>query len=376
MGKKVLTIILILFSVTSLYAQKTQVQIARNAVGKLQESFVNPSLKAKSMGYINDGLKAIDLAKSNRKTGKWSETWAIKAYLHSCNALISASDEASDKQLNLALTSLDTAKLLDKDQLYSTLISATINNTMIRKLDKGNRAFEENDFLNAYQILKEVSDYSVKDTTLALNVAIAAQNIQQDKEGLRYLKRAKEYGMRNPAIFQQLSKVYSLKLEPEEALRVLKEGIDLNPSNAILNRDYINILLDNQKYTEALDALEAELMVNRTDEKLFFIYGLLNQLEKRIPDAESAFKRSIALSPYNFDAFYQLGLVYLDKANIQAKKSDIGYKEAVNNAELAFNKAFTIKPNDKATITLLIALYKSQSDLERVRELQRRLREF
>lgn len=376
MGKKVLTLSLILFTITSVYAQKNQVQIARNAVGKLQVSFADPSLKAKSLGFINDGLKAINLAKQNKKTGKWSETWAIKAYLHSCNALISANDEASDKQLNLALTSLDTAKMYDKDQLYSTLISATINNTMIRKLDKGNKAFEENDFLNAYQTLKEVSDYSVKDTSLALNVAIVAQNIQQDKEGLRYLMRAKEHGIRNPAVFQQLSKVYSLKFEPQQALRVLKEGIELNPDNAVLKRDYINVLLDNQKYTEALDALESELLVTRNDEKLFFIYGLLNQLEKRIPDAEAAFKRSIALNAYNFDAFYQLGLVYLDKANMQAKKSDIGYKEAVNNAELAFNKAYTIKPNDKATITLLIALYQSQSDLERVRELQRRLREF
>ena len=376
MSKKTLMILLFLCVFTSLYAQKNQVQIARNAVGKLQVSFVDPALKAKSLGYITDGLKAIDLAKENKKTGKWAETWAIKAYLHSVNSLLSANGDAAEKQLNLALSALDTAKTLDKEQINSIIIKATINNTMIKRLDKGNTAFLDKDFLEAYETLKEVSDYNEVDTSLALNVAIAAQNIQQDGEALKYLKRAKTHGIRNPAVFQQLSKVYSLKMEPDQALMVLKEGIKLNPDNIVLKRDYINVLLDNGKYTDALDALEKELLVTRTDEKLFFIYGLLNQLENRFPDAEAAFKRSIALNSYNFDAFYQLGLVYLDKANLQAKNTGVGYKDAIANAELAFNKAFTIKPNDKATISLLIQIYKSQSDLERARELQRRLREF
>lgn len=372
---------IVLLSITFLlsqhsFGQKGQVQIARNAVGKLQGTYTNPALKAKTTGFINDGLKAIDLAKDNRKTGKWSETWSLKAYLHACNALLNANNDIGEKQFNLAVSALDTAKKLDKDPINSNLIHATVNNIMIWKLDKGNRAFDEKDFPSAYSILKEVSDYNEKDTSTAINVAIAAKNIQKDEISLKYLLRAKTNGVKDPAVFQQIAKFYSLKFEPEAALQILREGMKLNPENSVLKKDFINILLDNNRFKDALHALEADPTMLRNDERLFFIDGLLNQLENRFSAAETAYKRSIIINPNNFDALYQLGLVYIDMAKKSASKSDENFKKAMTNAQVALSRAFTIKPNDRSTILLLIELYKVNNDLERARELQRGLREF
>jgi tetratricopeptide (TPR) repeat protein len=360
-------------------AQKTQVVLAQNSVGKLQESISKKEDAKKQLGIIGEGIKAIDAAQKDKKTKNWPETWSIKAYLSSYIAVIDENEANSNKYLDLAIRSLDTAKILDKFQANSELINAATYNINVKKLTEGNKAFNQSDFLAAYNILKDVSDYLPKDTTLAINVALCAQKVQAYDQALTYFLRAKENGTTNVVVHQTIANLYTSRFEQELAIKSLEDGLKLNPSNVFLTNDYINLLLDNEKYDKATKAIESSLGTERRNSRLlYFLFGYLQQSQlKNYTIAEESYKRALALDQNYFDALYQLALVYIGNANDALKqKNKQKYNSFINRAEFTLLRAHEININDLNTIQLLIEIYTRKNRLDKVQELKRKLNEF
>jgi len=378
--KSSISVLLVLFGLPVL-AQKSQVQIARNALGKLQSAIAAGQDSKKQIIIIGEGIKATELAKKDRRTRNWPETWAINAYLTSYLSLIDENDQSADQSFTAAIDAIDTAKTYDKYQDNSNLINAALLNVTIKKQDKGNDAYEAGDYGTAFTYLKEVSDYFPKDSTLATNTALAAQNIRNYDNAIVYFERAKANGVQNPVIFQSLANLYSGKFDTENAIKTLQQGLKLNPYNTFLSNDYINILLDNEHYSEASQIIENSLKVENKSKLLYYLYGYLQQINGNNATAQLAYQRALGLDQYYFDALYQLGLAYINTANEQLKAKDLQQREpqftaSVNRAEFTLLQAHEINPNDKPTVQLLIEIYIRKNRLDRVQELKRKLQEF
>ncbi|WP_316811893.1 hypothetical protein [Pedobacter heparinus] len=374
------SIVLVSLSCNVAFAQKSQLQIARNSVGKLQVAINAKQDEKKQLAVLGEGIKAAEAAQNDNKTKKWPETWAIKAYLSSYISIIDENEGNADKYYNSAIQAIDSAKRLDKFQANYRLIDAAAFNINIRKQKKGNTAYAKGDFAAAYELLKEVSDLLPKDTTLAINTALAAQNIQSYDKALVYFKRAKDNGIKNPVVFQNMSSIYTSKFEHELAIRTLEEGIKANPYNVFLTNDYINLLLDNEKYTEAMQVIESTLKVESNNKLLYFLYGYLQQHKANNSTAELAYNKALGLDENYFDALYQLGLVYINSANeaFKSGKAERNQQFAsyINRAEIALLQAHEINQNDKATVQLLIEIYTRKNRLDKVQELKGKLEEF
>ena len=369
----------VIINVQSAYSQITQLQIARNSVGKLQMAIANKKDQNTQMAILGEGIKASESAEKDKKTRKWPETWAIKSYLSSYIAIMDPNESNADKYFDLALNAIDSAKRFDKFEDNSGLIAASNYNINIKKQQKGNSAYEAKDFEAAYNYLKQVSDFFPKDTTLAINTALSAQGLKRDDEALTYYKRAKENGARNPVIFQRMENIYVGKLDKEAALKIVQEGIALNPYNTMLNNDYINMLLDNGKYTEARQIIESTLKVDTRSKLLYYLYGYLHQQNANLGTAELAYNKSLTLDKNYFDALYQLGLVYVNLGN-QALNADARdaakFSSSLNRAEIILLQAHQVKPKDKATINLLIEIYTRKNRFDKVQEFKAQLDEF
>ena len=369
----------VIMNVQSAYSQITQLQIARNSVGKLQMAIANKKDQNTQMAILGEGIKASESAEKDKKTRKWPETWAIKSYLSSYIAIMDPNESNADKYFDLALNAIDSAKRFDKFEDNSGLIAASNYNINIKKQQKGNSAYEAKDFEAAYNYLKQVSDFFPKDTTLAINTALSAQGLKRDEEALTYYKRAKENGARNPVIFQRMENIYVGKLDKEAALKIVQEGIALNPYNTMLNNDYINMLLDNGKYTEARQIIESTLKVDTRSKLLYYLYGYLHQQNANLGTAELAYNKSLTLDKNYFDALYQLGLVYVNLGN-QALNADARdaakFSSSLNRAEIILLQAHQVKPKDKATINLLIEIYTRKNRFDKVQEFKAQLDEF
>lgn len=370
-------IIFLILVTLGVKAQKTQIIIAQNSVAKLQASIAGKEEAKKQLAIIGEGIKAVEAAQTDKKTKNWPETWAIKSYLSSYVALIDNETNA-DKYYNLALEAFDKAKELDKYQANTNLIKASLHNINIKKQLDGNSAYKANDFTTAYQLLKEVSDYIPKDTTLAVNVGICAQNIQAYNEALVYYKRAKDNGIKNAAVYQNMANIYASKFETDLAIKTLEDGLKLNPYHPFLTNDYINLLLDNENYDRAVKIIEGSIATEKRSKLLYFLYGYLQQAKmNNNGTAELAYKKALDIDLNYFDALYQLALVYIENANQSLKeKNNQQFASLINRAEFTLLRAHEINMNDRNTISLLIDIYARKNKLDKVQELKRKINEF
>jgi len=361
-------------------AQKSQILIARNAVGKLQASIANKEDEKKQLSIITEGLKSIESAEKDNKTKNWSETWSIKSYLTSFASLIDTDPNNANKFYDSAVEAVAKAKSLDRYDDNGGLIKASNHNILIKKQEKGNEAFFNNDFKEAFADLKEVCDNFPADTTLALNTAICALNIQSYDESLSYFKRAKENGIRNPSVFQKMAQMYVVKSENETAIKTLEDGLVLNPFNRFLTNDYINLLLDTENYSKAQGLIENNLKVEKGNKLLYFLYGYLQQVGGNNATAILAYDKALSTDQNYFDALYQLSLAYINIANETLSKNDADktekYKGLINRAQFALQRANEINPNDKKTVQLLIDIYNKKGATNKVQELNRKLQEL
>jgi tetratricopeptide (TPR) repeat protein len=361
-------------------AQKSQILIARNAVGKLQASIANKEDEKKQLSIITEGLKSIESAEKDNKTKNWGETWSIKSYLTSFASLIDTDPNNANKFYDTAVEAVAKAKSLDRYDDNGGLIKASNHNILIKKQEKGNEAYFNNDFKEAFADLKEVGDNFPADTTLALNTAICALNIQSYDESLTYFKRAKENGIRNPSVFQKMAQMYVVKSENETAIKTLEDGLLLNPFNRFLTNDYINLLLDTENYSKAQGLIENNLKVEKGSKLLYFLYGYLQQVGGNNATAILAYDKALSTDQNYFDALYQLSLAYINTANETLSKTDADktekYKGLINRAQFALQRANEINPNDKKTVQLLIDIYTKKGATNKVQELSRKLQEL
>jgi tetratricopeptide (TPR) repeat protein len=361
-------------------AQKSQILIARNAVGKLQASIANKEDEKKQLSIITEGLKSIESAEKDNKTKKWGETWSIKSYLTSFASLIDTDPNNANKFYDTAVEAVAKAKSLDRYDDNGGLIKASNHNILIKKQEKGNEAYFNNDFKEAFADLKEVCDNFPADTTLALNTAICALNIQSYDESLTYFKRAKENGIRNPSVFQKMAQMYVVKSENETAIKTLEDGLVLNPFNRFLTNDYINLLLDTENYSKAQGLIENNLKVEKGSKLLYFLYGYLQQVGGNNATAILSYDKALSTDQNYFDALYQLSLAYINTANETLSKNEADktekYKGLINRAQFALQRANEINPNDKKTVQLLIDIYTKKGATNKVQELNRKLQEL
>jgi len=361
-------------------AQKSQILIARNAVGKLQAAIANKDDEKKQLAVITEGLKSVESAEKDNKTKNWAETWSIKSYLTSFASLIDTDKGNADKFYDAAIAAIKQARSLDKYEDNSGLIKASHHNILIKKQDKGNASYFNNDFREAYTDLKEVSDSFPTDTTLALNTAICALNIQNYDEAINYFNRAKDNGIRNAGMFQKLAQLYVAKYDNEAAIKTLEDGLLKNPFQRNLTNDYINLLLDTENYTRAASLIEGNLKVERGNKLLYFLYGYLQQVNGNNSTAILAYDSALNTDQNYFDALYQLGLAYINSANEVVRKNEADkltkYNNLINRAQLALQRANEINPNDKKTVQLLIDIYMRKQATDKVQELNRRLQEL
>ncbi|MCX2474608.1 tetratricopeptide repeat protein [Pedobacter sp. MC2016-05] len=378
-GSKLLLVLLIFTSLNAL-AQKSQILIARNSVGKLQASIANKEDEKKQLAIITEGLKSIESAEKDNKTKNWAETWAIKSYLTSYASLIDTDKANADKFYDAANSAIKQARGLDKYEDNSGLIKASHHNILIKKQEKANASFFNNDFTEAYTDLKEVSDAFPADTTLALNTGICALNIQNYDEAINYFKRAKENGIQNAAMFQKLAQLYVGKYDNETAIKTLEDGLVKNPFQKNLTNDYINLLLDTENYTRAATLIEGNLKVEKGNKLLYFLYGYLQQIGGNNSTAILAYDKALDTDQNYFDALYQMSLAYINSANETLSKNEADktakYNNLINRAQFALQRANEINPNDKKTVQLLVDIYTKKNATDKVQELNRKLQEL
>lgn len=391
---KVLLAIILLFTISSTFAQK----------GK-----VNTALSLKDAGKLDKALITIDetIDANNPKaesTLNWPRTWEVRGEIY--QAVFQSKDENYKKlsadPLTLAYDSyfkvleLDSKKSFSKSiKIKFTLLIGDLSNQAITAFNEENyekalKSFEQILSIEQDPVYK-ADDPIVVDTVIIYNAALSAFNIQNYDKAIEYYKKAASYKYNGAKTYEMLSVCYLNKNDSVGAIEILKHGLKENPTSSTILLQLIDIYEKTHKVEEALKYLDLAISKEPGNESYQLFRGILFERLENTEEAIKCYEKAIGLKPDFMEAFFNLGIIYynrgvkqIDVANLVPSNQPEKYDAEKVKADLEFRKALpylekalAINGTDKMTLESLKNVYyrlqmldKHAEIIEKIKNLQ------
>lgn len=307
-------------------------------------------------GKLKEAKEAIDQAVKNPKTINDAKTWLYygEIYYNLSTTMLPMYQKLDSTPAPKALAALKKAKTLDEKHKVDKEA-----NEYIGKLSKvfyayGARDFKAKkyseavkNFTSAYNISKGLGKI---DTTTAYNIGVSAFMAKEPKVASEYLKKCIDlnFGESNAYIFYSRS----LKAlgDTAAAKKALTEGMNRFPKKLSLLLEQAQIYLEQGKTAELVNNLK-EAIARRPDNpsnaSFYFLIGKSYDDAGQSQKAEEYYKKATDVNPNFYEAYYNIGAIFINKA---AKLQ----KEA-NNLPLSAEKKYNAL-NDSANAQLKLAL--------------------
>ncbi len=363
--KKIVFVLLLIMSVVYVNAQNSKVVSAHN--------YLNP--KYNELGKAKE---AIDVAAKHEKTKEKAKTWYYRGKVY--HAIFESKDSVfqhlCENPLDVARDSYLKAMELDTKEKYKKDIISRLQIASIQFFNKGITEFNDKDFEKAFHSFENsvkinaLTFIAQVDTMSIFNAAIAADRAKLYDTAIKYYKKAIEYKYEGSKVYLFIENIYKEKNDTVNALNILKEGIAAYPDdNNSLMVELINFYLVSDQSQEALKYLHKAIEKDTSNYSFYFAEGTLYDKLEDFDNAVKAYSESIKIKPDYFNAQYNLGALYFNKAvklidianeesdnkkyKIKKAAADEVFKQAIPFLE----KAHQVNPKDLSTMESLKTLY-------------------
>lgn len=383
--KTILALCIGFYGASSTFAQQKNVVSAINYLG-----YYN---KDKDASDLMEAKKYIDLATLDAETGAKAKTWSNRAEIY---MLLYNSKDA--KVADLKNGSLDeaakayaqTVKLDEKnnypqakDGLKICAIIASnagIENFKAAKFPEALNSFEKSIQLNEEFLQKT-------DSNAIYNAALSAEKSQNYDKAVQYFHKAIDikYGGNEdgPMLHSLLAESYLKKGDKVNYISTIQKGRQLYSNDKQLILSELNYFIEAGKYKEAITNLELAMSKEPNNEIFPFNIGVIydnlanpgegktapteKEFNEFVEKAEAAYKKAIEINPNYFDALYNIGALYFNRAVKQSEivnniKDNNKYKIESANVDEIFKKSLPflekgeeIRTNDVSTYKNLIS---------------------
>jgi len=280
---------------------------------------------------------------------------------------------------------VDQMILMDVINGFSGLSNALVN--------KGLKEYQDN---KNYKSALELFEHSLftsqmtgkVDTQVVYFCALASVKAKETDKAIEYYKALAEMGYGKTEAdkannYYFLAKQYLNKQDTVKYKKSIEQGIEKYPnSSSNLVVEMINFYLARKMQKEALAYLDKGIAAAPTNASLHYAKGTIYDTDSLLQDKDKAIEsylKTVELDPNHFDAYYNLGAIYYNKA--AAKIEDANnvdpddfkkYKSVKAEADVFFKqalpyleKAHTINPKDMATMQSLKLIYYRTGELEK-----------
>ena len=388
--KNTILSLLMLTTFTAAVAQKSEISAAKQSYALYELGLQTKAENAKQLITLNDAKVATDKAMVNEKTKDNGELWAYRSLILSA---ISATDTLNksnaENAFKGALESINKAKALDSKSDYAKIIESAENNLSVTMQNKGLAAFNSKNYLEAYNSFKYIATVLPKDSTFNLYTAIAANNAALYDESINFYNKTLVINPSNPNIYHELGKVYLTKLDTASALKTFEDGSVIHPNNINLIFDALNIYLNRGQSAQKIGKIETAIAKDSLNKTLRFVAGIAYSANKQIDKAEGAYKKAIALDPNYQEAYYNLGILYINRGNDfitaanklpNTKAGQLKYDELkksfdaqLSKAQPFIEKALELNPKDVSTMNTLREIYVKLNKLDKATALKKKI---
>lgn len=378
--KRIAFVLSLLFTVSILSAQNSAVQNAFNY---------------HKQGKLDKAKEYADKAVEHEKTMNDAKAWYYRGniYLDIANSSKEEFKNLDPDPLAVALESYkNTEKFDDKDRYTEDLLPR------IKAIGQGyyNKAvinYNDSDFedaaVNFEKAYRVNEDVGMLDTTALFNAAVSASLAEDREKAVEYYSELIGLDYKKPEVYSSLSESYAILGDTVAATEALKKGRERFPENFDLLIIETNIFLAQNNTEGALKNLEQAIEQDKTNPTIFFAVGTTYDQLGMFEKAESAYLNAIELNPDYFEAHYNLGALYVNKAaEVQQQANDLplddveGYEKLKAQADDLLKKslphlekAIELNPDDTNTLISLKEIYTRLNMLEKLKAVDAKLKE-
>lgn len=290
---------------------------------------------------------SIDKASLNEKTAIDASTWAYKALIYANLALNEADAATAEALIKSAGDDFSKAVDMDTDKKNANLITAGNDAFAQFQLNKGVKAFQAQDFKQAYTAFEQSLIYRPADTLLTYYSGLAAINAVDYTSAIkRYEELLTTDYSANREIALDLSKLYSMQKDTVNAIRIASVYATKFNDQALATQE-IELSLMSGKQKQVIERILAQITLDPKNKLEHFYLGIAYDALKEFKKAEDAYKKAIDLDANYFDATLNLGSGILNngidlynKANTLPANKQKEYDAAMKAAFVEFDRAF------------------------------------
>ncbi len=376
-------------------------------------AFGQKNVRQSASNYLKDGkldkaMEAINQCVLDPSTAQDAKAWFLRGniYLELSNTQNAKYKELDPDPLPKALESYKKAVEFDPKKEYYDDIVAKLNwqrnNYYNAGVDNYNKKMFKEAMVNFSKGAEVLEMANVPDTVSLLNAATCA-SLANEKESAKdlYIKLLK-LNYKSPQVFMTLSDIYRQDKDSVNALKFIRMGQQVYPTDFRLFLSETNIYLTFNKTEKALNNLKVALKQDSTNASVAFAMGtiydnLSNDTARTVGERSDAFKNAldayknaIRLNADYFDAIYNLGAIYVNKAaTIEEEanklpldataKYDQLKAEANSYLETALpylEKASILQPSDLNTLVTLKQIYARTNQNDKVKAIQEKINEL
>jgi tetratricopeptide (TPR) repeat protein len=309
------------------------------------------------------------------------------------------------KAMDKAVESYIKAKELDTKGSYEEENDRALMNLQITALNGGNDAFNNKDYekaIQGYTQSERIAEaFGRVDSNAVFNSALAYEAMGDTATAMERYAECIKIGYDKPEVFRYLASMQKRSGNLDKAIATTKQGLAKYPDNKEMMLDLVAFLLEANRMDEAETSVQAAIENDPTNPVLYSVLGSLydgkaNPKEGEVAEAEmikwydlaeQAYKKSIEVAPDFFDSYYNIGVLYNNRAAYEYEKcnqitDDTKYNACKTKADAIylktipyFEEAHKLKPDDNATMEQLKKLYAKTGDTEKYNAIKKELGE-
>ncbi|MGB1205845.1 MAG: tetratricopeptide repeat protein [Chitinophagales bacterium] len=270
------------------------------------------------------------------KTKVVAKAWRYRTIIYSDLANLKdnpLSEGAAEEVAKSAREAIKNDATTDRDK-----IDFIVDQMRVSAFNKGVNLYKEKSYEAAYDKFKTSTDLNnliyegkkeaVIDTASIAMTAYSAQNGGNEDAAIELYNQLIDLKYKDENIYTSLSSIYMAKGDADKASEVITKGKENFPeSNAFLINE-INYLLKQGKPDEAVAKMEEAARLYPDNASLFFALGSnYENLGKERKDAKMMekaveyYQKALEKKPDYFDALYNLGAFYYNKAADKLKQA-------------------------------------------------------
>ncbi|MCB9251106.1 MAG: tetratricopeptide repeat protein [Flavobacteriales bacterium] len=313
-----ITLMLIGFAAFDLQAQNSKVETVRMILEDPDPDAVKD---------IRECKKLIDAAAEHSKTSNSPKMWVYRGAVYF--EIARKDDELSKENpdaIKIAAESLFKCKETDKDgdwkeqcDFYMLNVANVMFNAAVVQYQKNNY----DKALEYYNVILKILPYDTKGDLKTINItenllyqySYYASMAKGDNELTKsYINKLIEVKFNDPKIYSALAKVYLDEKDTSNALVALDKGRKLFPNDADLMNMELDIYLKQGKTDVLIKKLSDAIESDEYNTIYYFARASTYEKMDKPELAEKDYEKAIEIDPKYYDAFFNLGVLYVNKA--------------------------------------------------------------